>query len=335
MKRFIIAMTIISGLPFLNAQPLPDFYKKVDRVLWIVDDLDPVIAGWRALGFQSIEVMGEAAMTETYMGRSSDNRVRLAAARLGSATINWIQPLSADNAYAHYRSKHGNGVFSLVHRVPSLKDLDTEIARLKAAGVEVLARGSVGEGGEVSYVFFDTEAQGKYVLGLIYFPESMQIDPPPQAPGTLKLSQYAFVVKDLDATSAFWQKLGFPAMTFTQGGLRDLKHRGQPGLFDQRLGWQRQGDIVYEWIKPVKGPTVYDEHLQKAGEGFHHLAFDVSDIEQTGQEWSAKGFPIVQSGAWGDEGKPGSGKFAYSDTSSIGGITIEFLWNYREASGAR
>ncbi len=335
MKSLIIVMAIIAGLPFLNAQPLPDFYKKVDRVLWIVDDLDPVIAGWRALGFQSIELMGEVDMTETYRGRSSDCRVRLAAGRLGTATVNWIQPLSGDNAYADHKSKHGNGVFSLLHRVPSLQDLDAEIARLKAVGVEVLTRGSAGEGGAVSYVLFDTEAQGKYVLGLIYFPESTHIDPAPQAPGTLKLSQYAFVVKDLDAVSAFWQKLGFPAMTFTQGGLRDLKHKGQPGLFDQRLGWQRQGDIVFEWIKPLKGPTVYDEQLQRAGEGFHHLAFDVDDIEQVGQEWTAKGYPIVQSGAWGDEGKPGSGKFSYSDTSSIGGVTIEFLWNYREGAGSR
>ena len=181
-------------------------------------------------------------------------------------------------------------------------------------------------------MFFDTEAQGKYVLGLVYIPERMQIDPAPQAPGSLKLSQYAFVVKDLDAVSAFWQKLGFPAMTFTQGGLHDLKHRGEPGQFDQKLGWQRQGDIVFEWIKPVKGPTVYDEQLQRAGEGFHHLAFDVDDIEQVGREWTSRGFPIVQSGAWGEEGKRGSGKFSYSDTSSIGGVTIEFLWNYREPS---
>jgi hypothetical protein len=26
---------------------------------------------------------------------------------------------------------------------------------------------------------------------------------------------------------------------------------------------------------------------------------------------------------------PGSGKFAYSDADSIGGIAIEFLWNFK------
>lgn len=38
---------------------------------------------------------------------------------------------------------------------------------------------------------------------------------------------------------------------------------------------------------------------------------------------------LVQSGAWGEKGKPGSGRFAYADTSAIGGVTIELLWNQR------
>jgi hypothetical protein len=38
---------------------------------------------------------------------------------------------------------------------------------------------------------------------------------------------------------------------------------------------------------------------------------------------------IVQSGAWGEKGKPGSGRFAYAATDAFGGVTTEFLWNHR------
>jgi hypothetical protein len=41
------------------------------------------------------------------------------------------------------------------------------------------------------------------------------------------------------------------------------------------------------------------------------------------------GAPIVQSGGWGEKGRPGSGRFAYADTSAHGGVTIELLWNKR------
>ena len=37
--------------------------------------------------------------------------------------------------------------------------------------------------------------------------------------------------------------------------------------------------------------------------------------------------PIVQSGAWGEAGKPGAGRFAYADTTRFGGVTVELLWN--------
>jgi hypothetical protein len=35
------------------------------------------------------------------------------------------------------------------------------------------------------------------------------------------------------------------------------------------------------------------------------------------------------SGAWGERGKKGYGRFAYMDTQAAGGIDIELLWNYK------
>jgi catechol 2,3-dioxygenase-like lactoylglutathione lyase family enzyme len=143
----------------------------------------------------------------------------------------------------------------------------------------------------------------------------------------LKLSQYAVVVRSLEKVSAYWEKLGFPRMEITHGPLSDLVHRGQPGKFDQRLGWHRHGTVTWEWIEPLAGPTVYEEFLKEHGEGFHHFAFDVPDIDAAQAFFAANGAAPVQSGAWGEKGKPGSGRFAYSATDAFGGVTTEFLWN--------
>ena len=88
--------------------------------------------------------------------------------------------------------------------------------------------------------------------------------------------------------------------------------------------------MQYEWIQPTKGPTTYLDHMAKYGEGIHHIAFAVSDIEREAGDWSKAGFPTSQSGAWGDRDQPGYGRFAYQDTHAIGGTEVELLWNYRK-----
>ena len=47
------------------------------------------------------------------------------------------------------------------------------------------------------------------------------------------------------------------------------------------------------------------------------------------------GYKVAQSGGWGEAGKPGSGRFTYIDTDSIGGVLIELLWNYRAPAGKK
>jgi catechol 2,3-dioxygenase-like lactoylglutathione lyase family enzyme len=171
-------------------------------------------------------------------------------------------------------------------------------------------------------------AAGKYVVGLTFGSVAPASQAPPTSPFGAKLSQYALVVKDLKAVSDYWENLGIPAMDVTHPTLTDLEYHGKPGQFDQKLGWHRHGTITWEWITPLAGPTVYQDFLDEHGEGFHHLAFDVADIDEVGEAWTALGYPIVQSGGWGERGKPGSGRFAYSDTTAIGGLTIELLWNH-------
>ena len=74
---------------------------------------------------------------------------------------------------------------------------------------------------------------------------------PPASPFGAQLSQYALVVKDLKAASDYWEKLGIPAMDVTHPTLTDLEYHGQPGQFDQKLGWHRHGTITWEWITPL------------------------------------------------------------------------------------
>ncbi|HWR50325.1 MAG TPA: VOC family protein [Bryobacteraceae bacterium] len=286
---------------------LPEFYKHVDHVVWLVKDLNAVAAAWDKNGFGPVTKFDDEGV---------------ATARLKNVEINWMQPGTNGPMADHLKSR-GEGVFSLVHRVPTLEALKAEEARLGALGVKVLQRMTLN-GGQINVVFFDTAPQGKYVIGLVHGTEDAE--PAASAPA---VSQFAFVARDTRAISAYWAKLGWPEMTYTHGGLRDLEYRGQPGKFDQELGWQRHGKVVYEWIKPLAGPTVYEDSLKIHGEGFHHFGMDVPDMDQAIAAWKKLGYSVSQAGGWGEVGKKGSGRFAYIDTEAAGGITIELLWNQR------
>lgn len=216
---------------------------------------------------------------------------------------------------------------ALIHRTPNAMVMEQEVARLKQAGVGTLISGNLAEVGR--YTLFDTAREGKYVLGLTNGPVGAK-GAPEARPNAKHVSQYAFVARDLEQVSKYWARLGFPEMSFTHPTLWDLLYHGQPGKFDAILGWQRHGTVVYEWIQPTKGPTTYLDHMAKYGEGLHHIAFNVSDIEHEKSLWSKAGFPITQSGAWGERDQAGYGRFAYADTHTLGGTEIELLWNYRQ-----
>jgi catechol 2,3-dioxygenase-like lactoylglutathione lyase family enzyme len=263
-----------------------------------------------------------------YRGKPATCRAKVAEGYLGDVWVQWIQPRDGCAAYGDFLDRHGDGVFSLVHRAPSREAIQAEIARMNALGVGVLQSETVPAArGTVHRTYLDTEPEGKYVLGLVHYADGAA----PAAPAAgRKVVQYAFTVRQLEPALDFWSRLGFSEKSLTHPSLWDLRYHGKPADFDARFGWQRHGRVPYEWILPLKGPTVYLDHMEKHGEGFHHIAFDVADLDAEVARWNALGFPFVQGGAWGENGKPGWGRFAYQDTHPIGGADVELLWNYRE-----
>jgi hypothetical protein len=324
--RVVLLSLTAAGL--LPAE-LPEFYKKVDRVTWIVPDLDKTVAAWRAAGVSSIIERGEVPVTIASRGKDVSVRWKAASGLIGDLWWDWIQPVSGDDAFAEFLRTTGGGVMALLHRVPTSAALDAEVARLGALGVGVLVRGDVGPS---RFVYFDTRAQGKFVLGISYLEED---EPAAAAPGPLRVTQFAFVAKAAEPASSYWEKLGFPKMAVNRSVSTNRRYRGKPGEFEMDLGWHRHGKIVYEWALPIKGPSTYHDHLKAHGEGFHHFGVAADDMDAAIARWESLGYKVSQSGGWGEEGKPGSGRFAYIDTDAVGGVQIELLWNFRAPAGKK
>lgn len=331
MKSLMVMLCIwlLSCNP-LHAQGLPDCYSQVDQVLWVVSDLEGTLAGYEKLGFTQVKDLGRVKVTSELKGTTDE--IRLVSANLGGARVLWIQPLGESSLFQAFHKVHGDGAMSLVHRFSEKDELIKEVNRLEKSGIGVMDRFTIQTANEeLPFVLMDTRDSGKYILGFTYGKESdVYAGLSDQNRHGMKLNQYAFAIRDPQPVSDFWQKIGLPELQISHPDLGNPKYYGKPADHELIQGWQRHGTIAYEWCIPVKPPIVYEDHIQKHGEGIHHLAFSVEDMDLVLEDYTSRGFVVSMGGTWGEEGKPGSGRYEYIDLEEAGGLTMELLWNFQE-----
>ncbi len=330
-KLFVLSGLLILISCNVRSEGVPECYNHVDQMFWVVSDLDRTIENYEKLGFNQFADLGTVVVES---GKSdSKSTARLVRANLGGAQVNWIQPMEGNSMFHEFLRDYGDGAMSLVHRFPGEQEMKKELTRLSNLGIDVSEKISISAGTtEMQFVFLNTAKQGKYVLGFVYGDdgidsfEGLNVE----NRNNLKLNQYAFAILDPDPVSEFWKLIGLPELEIRYPELGEPKYYGEPADHDLIQGWQRHGSIAYEWCIPVKPPIVYEDHIKLHGEGIHHLAFSVEDMDKVLEDYTSRGFVVSMGGTWGEKGKPGSGRYEYIDLEEAGGLTMELLWSYRE-----
>ena len=326
--RFLRSFVVMLSLIGTCSAQLPVYYKTVNRVTWVVENIDKVRSAWAALGLSEIEEYPNIQLVGQFRGKPVTIYAWQITGHLGNLTVDMIQPGEGQaNAYTNFLAKHGDGILSIMHEVPSRQTLEQELLRMKGKGVEVLQQVTLQrEKVPVTYTYFDTEPEGKFALGLVYRPGGMR-----EPAGPRVVSQFSPVVWDAAAVSAYWAKLGFPAFPMQHAAPRaDSRYRDKPLSLAFEMGYQRHTQFSYEWISPPPSPpNIYADFLNKHHrEGIQHIAMPVEDLAKSVAAYEKLGYHVQQSGTWGDVGKPGSGQYAYMDTDSVGGISVELLHSF-------
>jgi hypothetical protein len=326
--RLLNCLAVFFSLAGTGVAQLPDYYKRVNRVTWVVGNIDKVRPAWAALGLSDIREYPNIQLVGKFRGKPVTIYAWQITGHLGNLTVDMIQPGEGQaNAYTSFLGRHGDGILSIVHEVPSEQALAKEILRMKGKGVEVLQQVTVQRDEKpVTYTYFDTEPDGKFALGLVYAPGGMH-----PAAGPAMVSHFSPVVWDAAAVSAYWERLGFPAFPMQHATPRaDSRYRGQPLSLAFEVGYQRHTQFRYEWISPPPSPAnIYADFLNKHHrEGIQHIGMLVEDLAKSIAAYERLGYHVHQSGAWGEVGKPGSGQYAYMDTDSFGGVSVELVDSY-------
>jgi methylmalonyl-CoA/ethylmalonyl-CoA epimerase len=327
----LLLILLILGSCQEKTAEVPGHFKHVDQVLWINDNLGKTIAHWKNLGFNQIMDLDTVSAVMNKSGKTV--RLKLAKANLGGANITWIQPLEGGSVFDEFYASYGNGAMSLVYRMESKKALQNELDRLAAIGLNVKEEISIETArGNLHYVLMDTREEGKFYLGYTWVDEGVKLMQELTSGNLhgMQLNQYAFAIRNenVKSVSHYWHRVGFPEFEMNHPELGNKHYYDKEVDHDLIQGWQRHGDIAYEWCIPVSTPIVYDDHIKKHGEGIHHLAYSVENMDKVLDDYKTKGYVVSMGGTWGNDGEPGSGRYEYIDLEDAGGVTMELLWSF-------
>ncbi len=132
----------------------------------------------------------------------------------------------------------------------------------------------------------------------------------------LRVDHIAIVVPEIDSALNFWQEaLGLP-----------LEHVEEILEQATAVAMMPVGESEIELVQPTGETSGLAKHITKRGPGFHHICFEVDDIEATLAELKAKGIRLInKEPVIGARGK----KVAFVHPRSASGVLVELSQSER------
>lgn len=141
--------------------------------------------------------------------------------------------------------------------------------------------------------------------------------------GSNVVCQVAVVVRDIEkAAQAYAEIFGVPTPQARETETADktnISYRGETTTGRAKLAFFNLGQVSLELIEPIGGPSTWQEHLDTHGEGMHHIAFRVEDMDRSVAMLDAKGCPTIQRGDFK------GGCYAYVDATKDLKVVLELL----------
>ncbi len=293
--------------------------KSITQVAIAVRDVPKVAENyWNILGIGPWEIYDweyPLVRDRQYYGKPALARERIGFAQVGATQLELIQPVDGPSIYGDFLEEHGEGIHHLQFKV---EDVDGVAEMLAKQGFPDMQSGHSGDTGAYHYIDFkplhtiwELAREPKKKVGKVSrYPESAATSP---AKIRIKnIDQVAIVVRDVPKVAEnHWNILGIGPWEIYEvkpPTLYDRAYRGKAGNFTYWLALTMVGPVQLELAQPISGGNVYSDFMAEHGEGLHHIAFTVDDINQTTKIMNQEGFPTLMGGGFSD------GSFAYYDT---------------------
>ena len=141
--------------------------------------------------------------------------------------------------------------------------------------------------------------------------------------GNGKMTQVALVVRDIEqAAESFADvlKMDVPDVIITDPLEKaNTRYHGEATEARAKLAFFHLDNITIELIEPVGGPSIWQDWLDEHGEGVHHIAFQVPDMDESVAYLEMKGGSLAQRGDFT------GGSYSYVDMNDRLHLLIELL----------
>ena len=123
------------------------------------------------------------------------------------------------------------------------------------------------------------------------------------------LDHLGIAVKSLSAAKSIYEKLGLT-----------ISDEETVAAEKVRLVMVPVGDTRLELLEPISSDSVIAKHIEKRGEGLHHICLRVPDLDATVQKLKSENVRLVS-----DAIKIGAGghRYVFVHPSSTGGVLLE------------
>ncbi len=310
-------------------QPSPARIKvdEIIQVCIVVSDLQKTVESyWNILGIGPWAIFEFGSPHRIpdleYYGKPAYGKYKGALLQCGPIELELFETIEGASVYQDWIDCHGEG---LHHLKFFSQDVDKSEKILNELGFPTIVTGHFGAELKNHFAYFDipplrcvwetSNRKGTTPPGAVFYPE----DPNAVSPAKIKIpgiKQIGIVVKDAISTAQnYWNILGIGPWEIREWGshvLWDRTYMDRPGWAKERLAHAYLGDLELELVQPVEGDSVYQDWIDQHGEGLHHLKFLCDDIDFVTETLRKQGFPVIQSGHFGDP-KEKAGGFSYID----------------------
>lgn len=140
-----------------------------------------------------------------------------------------------------------------------------------------------------------------------------------------KVLQVALLVADIEATAKKYAELfGVPVPKIILSGAYEeaqTQYLGKPTEARCKMAFFDLDNIQLELIEPDDNESNWKDTLNKHGEGFHHIAFEVKGMKEQLNRFEQNGVSLIQKGEYT------GGRYAFVDTTDQYKIMFELLEN--------
>ncbi len=134
-----------------------------------------------------------------------------------------------------------------------------------------------------------------------------------------KVHHVGVVVKDMKKALAHYESLGLGPFEPLKLSPAEGFLRGKSLISTPIISMGEVGGIVMELLQPTEDESLIKEFYEARGEGIHHIAFLVDDIDKETEKLVRKGYKVLFNQ------KFGKGGCAFFDTGQVGGVWIELF----------